>query len=655
MEALRKAEEAKRIAAQKVKDSVSNESAPLPSSTPAVENLQAQKESIEENKSLDTQSALPESQKEPSVEESLEDSLVEFSFAMEEDDVVDVSPDGEANLDVPFDFQIDESFGVEAEAPKQEDPKQEAPASETSSALTLEENELSPSIQTPPEMPSNSIEFSPSVASEPPSAMVVEEAVLPEPEPAAVPQPEPELETEVKPEPQAEPTPEPEPILAVAAHEPIASHVKEHERDDALPSVKEESIRASREDDANLGTKVEQKKPPRIAQKVGLKSAADESRIRESARAVFSAKSSLKPAGQKRKLLIAASVLVLIPLAGGSYLLLNELGMLGGNDQFNIPASYVPGERSFDEVGELAVTDVEQSVLPDVSPVDAIAMLGGEEAINDALESVVTSLGPTIALNNDLEMTNPVAAPTESTEPAAATTPIIEPQQAAQAEIEEVPMMEEVQSTPITIVRSDTTPKVDPQILLAYDAYRANDFITARAHYQQALRDKPNNRDAIMGLAAVSLKMGDSDSARESYLRLLQLDPRDVLARVSLLDTMPASDPIALESELKSLFEEHPEVAHLAFSLGNMYASQGRWNEAQQSYYDALLSAKASALGVIAPDYAFNLAVSLERLNQLPAAYNFYREALTLTQGAEYAFDIRVLRERLDAIERMLP
>jgi len=39
MEALRKAEEAQRVAAQKAKDSVSNESEPLPSSTQAAENL----------------------------------------------------------------------------------------------------------------------------------------------------------------------------------------------------------------------------------------------------------------------------------------------------------------------------------------------------------------------------------------------------------------------------------------------------------------------------------------------------------------------------------------------------------------------------------------------------------------------------------------
>ncbi|MGV3590440.1 MAG: tetratricopeptide repeat protein, partial [Gammaproteobacteria bacterium] len=50
--------------------------------------------------------------------------------------------------------------------------------------------------------------------------------------------------------------------------------------------------------------------------------------------------------------------------------------------------------------------------------------------------------------------------------------------------------------------------------------------------------------------------------------------------------------------------------------LGNHYAAQGRWSEAQGAYYNALLTARRSAGGPVHPDYAFNLAVSLEQLNQ---------------------------------------
>ena len=208
--------------------------------------------------------------------------------------------------------------------------------------------------------------------------------------------------------------------------------------------------------------------------------------------------------------------------------------------------------------------------------------------------------------------------------------------------------------TPINITRTENTDRVDPLLTQAYASYRSNDFNGARARYQQVLREKPNNRDAMLGLAAVAMHLGDATSARDSYIKLLELDPRDVHARVGLLETMPASDPVMLESELRALFASHPEVAQLPFALGNHFAAQRRWSEAQESYYDALLAAKANGNGPISPDYAFNLAVSLERLNQQRPAYTFYREALEQSKLLTPGFDIRILRERLDALERVL-
>jgi tetratricopeptide (TPR) repeat protein len=173
--------------------------------------------------------------------------------------------------------------------------------------------------------------------------------------------------------------------------------------------------------------------------------------------------------------------------------------------------------------------------------------------------------------------------------------------------------------------------------------------------YQQALRELPNNRDALLGLAATAIQLGDVTGARITYTKLLELDPRDVLARVGLMDSMPMGDSVQTETQLQSLKTEHPDVAQLAFALGNFYASQRRWNEAQAAYYDALLAAKAESGSQVSPDFAFNLAVSLERLNQQQPAFNFYREALEQARVVNPGFDVRVLRERLDALERVLP
>jgi len=46
-------------------------------------------------------------------------------------------------------------------------------------------------------------------------------------------------------------------------------------------------------------------------------------------------------------------------------------------------------------------------------------------------------------------------------------------------------------------------------------------------------------------------------------------------------------DPVASESRLKSFIATQPEAALLHFSLGNQYAQQSRWSEAQAAYFKA--------------------------------------------------------------------
>ena len=64
----------------------------------------------------------------------------------------------------------------------------------------------------------------------------------------------------------------------------------------------------------------------------------------------------------------------------------------------------------------------------------------------------------------------------------------------------------------------------------------------------------------------------------------------------------------------------------MQFALGNLFARQGRWPEAQQSYFRAFSAMPENA------DYAFNLGVGLDRMNQPRLAQTYYRRALELAQ-----------------------
>jgi tetratricopeptide (TPR) repeat protein len=193
------------------------------------------------------------------------------------------------------------------------------------------------------------------------------------------------------------------------------------------------------------------------------------------------------------------------------------------------------------------------------------------------------------------------------------------------------------------------------QMLTAWSTYQQGDYAAARILYQQLLALAPDNRDELRGVAASAMQQGDMVSARQTYNRLLNLNPRDALARTGLLETTTASDPVQRETDLKALQTDHPEIAAVSYSLGNLYASQQRWHDAQQAYYEALLTARTQAEGPVSPDYAFNLAISLERINQPEAALKFYREALELSEQLVPGFDLTILDQRLRALEGSQP
>lgn len=175
--------------------------------------------------------------------------------------------------------------------------------------------------------------------------------------------------------------------------------------------------------------------------------------------------------------------------------------------------------------------------------------------------------------------------------------------------------------------------KVNPTVAQAYQAFSAGDLIAARREYEQLLKSEPKNSDALHGLAAISLREGQPIAAEDYYLRALEADPKDATAQAALLGLRGQVDPVQSESRLKTLLAGQPESAALNFSLGNLYARQNRWNEAQQAYFRAYTADAEN------PDYLFNLAVSLEQIRQPKLALQYYQSALAAAAQRPAAFD----------------
>jgi Tfp pilus assembly protein PilF len=194
---------------------------------------------------------------------------------------------------------------------------------------------------------------------------------------------------------------------------------------------------------------------------------------------------------------------------------------------------------------------------------------------------------------------------------------------------------------------SRAAPQVHPRVAAGYAAYQAGDLAKAREEYQQALVAEPTNRDALLGLAAVEMRAQRYDVAETLYQRLLRADPRDPHATAGLLALRSRQlDPVQSESRVKTLLAANPDSGVLYFTLGNQLAQQGRWPEAQQAYF------RAHTADPDNPDFAFNLAVSLDQLRQPGLALEHYRRALALAEKRVANFSTEAARTRIQQLSR---
>jgi len=212
---------------------------------------------------------------------------------------------------------------------------------------------------------------------------------------------------------------------------------------------------------------------------------------------------------------------------------------------------------------------------------------------------------------------------------------------------EEVADDVQIVSQPIKIKKKRVPQSINKQLKKAYAALQSKHLERAKVHYGNVLQTSQNNVDALLGMGAIASRQRLPRVARDYFNKALQYDPSNVYAKSALSRLTREKNPSESESQLKSLIAENRTSAHLHFDLANLYAAQLRWSDAESAYFNAYNLDKSK------PDYAYNLAISLDHLGKKRIARRFYETALHLAQDSPAHFDAPAVRQRLAQIHHI--
>ena len=200
------------------------------------------------------------------------------------------------------------------------------------------------------------------------------------------------------------------------------------------------------------------------------------------------------------------------------------------------------------------------------------------------------------------------------------------------------------QKQAFTVQKTEIRDPINVLLDRGWTSFQREEYGIADKAYTEVLQREAHNRDALLGVAAVAGKRGETEKAREYYLKLLELDPMDAYAHAGLASIAQVEGASLSEERIKQLIEKQPDSSHLQFVLGNLYAKQGKWPQAQQAYFSAWQGDSDNA------DYAFNLAISLDHLKKYTEAARFYASSIDLARDRKTGFTLDTVEKRLQQL-----
>ena len=353
----------------------------------------------------------------------------------------------------------------------------------------------------------------------------------------------------------------------------------------------------------------------------------DAAQSRDTARNVFVAKRGTKPEeASQKKWLIPVIAAMFLAVGGGGWYVWNEINRMSRPANASIAARPV------------TTTVLLPSPPPSLPPAQPATGQPGApqqaEISPKAVTPVELPLPPLLP-----PPAEQVPLPRLTVRAPPPTGPPLTEREALARSLREAPVAKEP-PVGLKLARSIEAPAVNADLLDAYGALRNADYPRARALYARLVLADPLNADVQLGMATAFARSGDAASAARHYRQVLVIDPRNGMALAGLLAVSDTKSP-SLEGELRALVSRNPETSSLRFTLGNLYASERRWVEAQQAYFEAYRLESDNA------DYMYNLAVSLDQLKQPKLALDYYQKALSARIKVGGQFDQAAVSRRI--------
>lgn len=361
----------------------------------------------------------------------------------------------------------------------------------------------------------------------------------------------------------------------------------------------------------------------------------------ERAANVFEAKQTNTAATISPMVWIAAlGLLGLLTIGGYFYYQLSHI-----NTPVAAPAEQVASAQKAPEALTRAATPATESPVTETTPTAPAAEQQGATQADEATQAVASSAADELPLPD-----SPQVVATESVKATKRSSgnQVYQSLASGEQKIElksplsfGAPIASE--SVSIQVSRGKKSVGINPNLVSAYKAYNNGQDSEAQALYKKVLQQDTRNVDALLGLGAIAERQGRLSDAQGWYQKVLELEPRNAIALAAFYDYQQADENTA--THFKNLIASEPNNAHLHAGLGNFYAEQNQWPEAQQAYFEAYRLSPSA-------ENAFNLAVGLDQMGKPSLALPYYQQALALSNGqANGTIDTNVLQQRISAIQ----